>query len=174
MSSNINHNNSDRGKYHNCDSGEGRYFVSGCKQQKSPFVDLNIGQTLLEDRFTIERRLGSGSMSTVYLASDALRQEIVALKIIDVGPFGNNLLESQLRKEVQFHSRINDYQNIVKVFDIHFDSFKASRLLIMSMEYADGGTFRQWLLKNTADIQTRQSKGVSLIKQACHGIKFAA
>lgn len=149
---------------------ENHYFVSGCAHRKSPHVELNEGQTLLNKRFTIEKWLGSGSISTVYLASDAVRQEKVALKVVDVGPLGNSDLEAQIKKEAQLHGKINDHTHIVKVFDIHLAAYGASWLLLLSMEYADGGTFRQWLLENTADIQVRQSEGVSLLKQACRGV----
>ena len=149
---------------------ENHYFVSGCASQRSPLVELSEGQTLLNGRFMIEKRLGSGSISTVYLAADAVRREKVALKIVDIGPLGNSDIEAQIKKEVQLQTKINDHHHVVKVFDIHLAAYGASGLLLLSMEYADGGTFRQWILDNAADILVRQTEGVSLLKQACRGV----
>ena len=131
---------------------EDRYFVSGYRLDKRTLVTLNPGQRLLNDRFTIKRLLGSGSVSRVYLADDTMRTEEVALKIVQIGPLGDSGLEAQIKKEAQLHTKITDYRHMVKVFDIHLAPYGGSQLLLHAMEYADGGTLRKWLIDHAGDV----------------------
>jgi hypothetical protein len=87
----------------------------------------------LADRFRLERRIGSGGMGEVWLASDHQLGEPVALKILDPGlaavPGYIDLLRAECRK-----ARGLVHPNIVRVYDFHTDG--AHRFI--SMQWVDG------------------------------------
>jgi eukaryotic-like serine/threonine-protein kinase len=147
---------------------EGEFYLSGHKKEKHSFIELPEGERLL-DRFTVKLPVGRGFLGTVYLAHDALRSADVALKILKVGLQNPNRVE-QLRREVHIETQIKDRRYIIETHDIHFAPRGGGGLLFISMEYADGGSFRKWLIKNP-DTRTRRQQGMELFLQSCRGIK---
>ena len=150
-------------------SSGSEFFISqACPRQ--PGIDLEPDTKLVDDRFTISARIGSGGFSTVYLAQDTVRSEQVALKIVALGPESPDDAALQLRQETVLHTRITDYRHVVRVHDIHFQPWSGVGLLILSMEYADGGTFRAWLLNHRIDWEARSSQGIEYFTQMCMGV----
>ncbi len=146
------------------------YFVSSPHVSRSGVVDLKPGTLLVDERFTIKRRLGQGTFGTVYLAHDGIRGEDVALKVVELGPESSDLAFHQLQRELILHARITDYQHVIRVHDIHQMAWGGITLMILSMEYADGGTLRQWLLDHKSDLASRRSEGMMWFTQACAGV----
>jgi len=150
-------------------SAETGYFVSqSCRKHSG--VDLATGTTLINGRFTVQARIGRGGFSTVYLADDTVRGEQVALKIVALGPDYPEDAARQLQQESVLHKHISDYRHVLRLYDIHLESRKGIGLLILSMEYADGGSFRKWLLDHRNDWETRQRDGLAYFKQLCVGV----
>jgi serine/threonine protein kinase len=147
--------------------GNERCYLSEPGQGGGVAVDLRPGQTLL-DRFTIRSSLGRGSCGAVYLAFDAIRSKEVALKVV---PVASEPAAQQMRREIELNSRVVDYRHVVRVYDVHAAPCGGLVLLLVSMEYADGGSLRQWLLENKDDVQKRRSVGVDLFTQACYGVQ---
>jgi serine/threonine protein kinase len=79
----------------------------------------------------------------------------------------------QLQRETIVHNQISDFTHIIRVFDLHFVPWGGTGLLVLSMEYGDGGSFRKWLLEYAHDLQTRGSIGLEFFKQACYGVDSA-
>ncbi|MFH1516946.1 MAG: protein kinase [Pseudomonadota bacterium] len=119
-------------------------------------------------RFVVQKLLGAGSFSAVYLAEDAVRSEVVALKLMAVKPVDPGVAAAQLQQEREVHDRVQDHRHVLRVHDLHMVNYGALELLVLSMEYADGGTFRRWLTEH--DWQTRRSEGVEYFKQICLGV----
>ena len=71
------------------------------------------------------------------------------------------------------HNQISDFTHIIRVFDLHFVPWGGTGLLVLSMEYGDGGSFRKWLLEYAHDLETRRSIGLEFFKQACYGVASA-
>jgi len=152
---------------HQLGSGNNKYYLSEPCNGPTLRVDLKPGQKLL-DRFTIKSCLGRGSFSTVYLAGDNMRSIEVALKVVAVA---SESVANRLKQEVDLHSMIDDYGHVVRVYDIHSAAYGGVVLLLVSMEYADGGSLRQWLRANRDNVQKRWSEGLSFFRQACCGVQ---
>lgn len=144
-----------------------KYYLTEPYQGGGIAVTLQPGQTLL-DRFTIRSSLGSGSLGTVYLAFDTIKSKEVALKVVTVA---SESAADRLKREIELNSRVVEYRHVVRVYDIHATTWGGIVLLLVSMECADGGSLRQWLLEHKDDIHSRQSTGVRLVVQACQGVR---
>ena len=119
------------------------------------------------DRFIIKSLTGRGSLGDVYLARDTFRNQDVAIKVVNA----NSKRAVQLfQMERSAYDRIQDHRHILKVHDIHPVRFGGLELLILSMEHADGGTFRNWLQNHRHDFQTRRLEGLEYFKQICRAV----
>lgn len=122
------------------------------------------------DRYVVKDHVGCGSVGRVYLAQDDLSKCELAIKVVDVGPYSPPEVAEQLRREQAIYNRIDDQRHVLKVYDLHLIPHGGTNLLLLSMEYADGGDFRQWLRCHRDDAHERQTKGISLFKQVCRGV----
>ena len=148
---------------------EDGFYLSGNFEPHEYTAWLEPDDTLIE-RFIIRKRLGCGSFGTVYLAQDTLNSMEVALKVIAIGPFREDIASEQLKDEMNNYRKIYDCRYVVRVFDLHFVPFDGTSLLVLSMEYANGGTFRTWLSEHKNDLETRRTTGMEYFKMACAGV----
>ena len=126
--------------------------------------------TMLIDRFRIEKHISNGRYGSVHLAEDWRSSLRVALKITNVGPQCGENAVSQLQREMAVYSRISNFEHVIKVYDLHFVTWEGTELLVLSMEYADGGTFRKWMTDHRKDLEARRMKGLGYFRQACLGV----
>lgn len=145
------------------------HFLSGPPTNPGAVIELSPGVTLL-DRFQVQSELGRGRFASVYLAEDMLRGMNVALKIVEVAPSDSRDLLFALKHEMTIHSKLADYRNVIRVYDLHCAPWGGTRLLLMSMEHADGGNLRRWLREHTDDVRVRRTLGLDFFKQMCQGI----
>lgn len=145
-------------------------YLSENHGQPRPLVKLQPDQRLM-DRFKIVRLLGNGSFGSVYLAEDMTLFIEVALKVAEVGPSRENSASLKLKSEMNVHSTIFDHKHIIRVHDLHFIPWGGTGLLLLSMEHADGGTFKDWLSNHSEDLEARRTVGLDYFKQACKGVK---
>jgi serine/threonine-protein kinase len=94
----------------------------------------------LRDRYRLERELGRGGMGAVYLASDEVLGELVALKVIASAsaPWDPTLVE-RFRREAAAARRISS-PNVIRLHDI---GEARPGLLYLSMEYFPGRTLAE-------------------------------
>ena len=144
-------------------------FLTGPSKSQRSLVRLSPG-TILLDRFKIEKQLGNGRFASVYLAEDRLRESEIALKIIEVGPCSEALSRVQLKRETDAYSKISNFEYVVRIYDLHYAPWGGTGLLVLSMDYAEGGTFRKWLIEHKDDLKARQTTGLEYFKQACRGV----
>ena len=143
-------------------------FVSGLDNK--PF-DLPISEgDVLGGRYRIIREIGKG-VGTVYQAYDPQRGFDVALKIIVSAPEQAPAAEQQLQQELRARRKITDFTHIIKTYDTHTINYEGLCLVLLSMEYADGGSMRSWLNQHKSDSGIRRSEGLELFKQTCLGVK---
>ncbi|MDD5134610.1 MAG: protein kinase [Phycisphaerae bacterium] len=145
------------------------YFISGRPLAEHCHIDLKTGQKLFNERFTIEELLGRGAYSSVYRAYDSVRTGKVALKIVNITS-ANSHLEEAIKNELMCYSSVRNFSHIIRVHDMHICDYGCNRLLLLSMEYANDGTFRKWLTDNAIDSGIRLTEGLQYFKQACLGI----
>ena len=148
--------------------------------QPDPFLSVIPGEDRIRpfieeneqlDRFLIKRHLGSGSLGDVYLAHDSVRAHDVAIKVVDIGPCNSESVGRQLQHEQGLYDQIQDHRHVLKAYDLHQVPWGGTALLILSMEYADGGSFRQWLHDHREDHQTRRTEGLGHFRQICLGVE---
>jgi len=99
-----------------------------------------------------------------------LRSAQVALKTAVIYSCGDELEVRHLQQEMKINDKISDYTHIIQVFDHHIVRWGDDLLLLQSMEYANGKTFRQWLNEHKKDLKTRQEEGLAYFKQVCRGV----
>jgi serine/threonine protein kinase len=131
--------------------GEGRY---GYK--------VFMAQTIVDNRYTRTRPLGSGGMAEVYLAHDEVLDRDVALKILKDKYAGNEEFVRLFRREARSAARLN-HPSIVSVYD---QGRSEDGTYYIAMEYVSGGTLKDRILKEgTLDPDTA-TKFASQIAQA--------
>ena len=101
--------------------------------------------TILLDRYRIERLIGAGAFAEVYLATHLALHTHYALKILrkDAG-LGSTLFADyvqRFRLEAQLGAALRHNPHIVPVYDFE----EADDLLILRMDYAPGGSLQQRL-----------------------------
>ena len=88
--------------------------------------------------YQIERRLGKGGMSSVYLALQESLHRHVALKIMATALVEDGTFVSRFEREARLVAKLA-HPNIAKVFDIG----AVNNHPYLAMEYIDGGTLRE-------------------------------
>src|SRR5690349_17880374 len=104
--------------------------------------DTLIGRTF-DTRYVIERKLGSGGMADVYLAEDQELGRQVALKLLDDRHASDEQFVERFRREAQSAAGLN-HPSIVSIFDRGY----AEGTYYIAMEYLDGRTLKELLVKN--------------------------
>lgn len=94
-----------------------------------------VAGTQLFHRFTLQKVLGHGAMSTVWLARDDRLERLVALKLVPGSESFDPAACEDLKRETQ-RSLLLTHANIVRIFDFIADEGIAA----ISMEYVDGTT----------------------------------
>ncbi|MBL7163501.1 MAG: serine/threonine protein kinase [Anaerolineales bacterium] len=121
--------------------------------------------TLLNKRYQLEERLGSGGMAVVYKARDLMLERTVAIKILRKDYSHDPAFRERFRQEAKAAANLT-HPNIVTVHDFGIDQ---GRIFIV-MEFVPGAT-----LKDLVEKRGRYSidSGISLVIQACAGIGYA-
>ncbi|GAB4530561.1 MAG: hypothetical protein Tsb0014_13300 [Pleurocapsa sp.] len=135
---------------------------------ENPFAGQVLG-----DRYRLEKMLGKGGMSKVYLAYDTkLADRPVAIKIMTrYSASMNPALVKRFMREVKVISKVKS-SNVVQVTDFGVtpttEPFDGSPFYVM--EYFQGRTLRELL----AEVETLSAKqAIKLMLQVCHGLNKA-
>ncbi len=125
--------------------------------------------TVLNGRYKLLERIGSGGMSVVYKAHDLSLGRLVAIKMLHESLTGDEGFLQRFQQEA--HAAANlQHQNIVTVHDIGQD---AHRHYIV-MEFVDGRTLKQ-IIRQQAKLERPMpiNRTLDLIIQVCSGIGYA-
>jgi len=125
------------------------------------------GNSLLGDRYVVTDFLGGGGYGVVYRAEDRLLRRQIALKMAKVGPCDPLAARRILEHEFRVYHRVGSHPNLVAVYDMHYLPWRNAGVLIMAMEWVDGGSLRDWLQANESNREVRVRHGRKLIMQAC-------
>ena len=125
--------------------------------------------TLL-DRFNVLEFLGEGAWGQVYLMHDALFSQALAVKVVEVTDADEGAVGRVLLHEARAADRIQDHRHVVKRFGTHHVELDERDLLLLPMEYADGGDLRTWLTQHRDAPGRRREKGFEYFVQLCHGV----
>ncbi|HNT23614.1 MAG TPA: protein kinase [Anaerolineales bacterium] len=121
--------------------------------------------TLLNNRYQLETRLGSGGMAVVYRAKDLMLERTVAVKVLREDYSNDPAFRERFRQEAKAAANLS-HPSIVTVHDFGLDAGK----LFIVMEYVPGADLKTML-------QTRGrfsvEEALPLLIQACAGIGYA-
>src|SRR3954467_15709957 len=126
--------------------------------------DTLIGRTF-DTRYVIERKLGSGGMADVYLAEDQELGRRVALKLLDERHASDEQFVERFRREAQSAAGLN-HPNIISIFD----RGRAEGTYYIAMEYLDGRTLKELLVRNGP---TPIPIAIDYARQIIAGLSFA-
>ncbi len=121
--------------------------------------------TLLNNRYRLEHRLGSGGMAVVYQARDLTLERTVAIKVLREDFSADSAFRERFHQEAKAAANLT-HPNIVTVHDFGLD---AGRLFIV-MEYVPG-TDLKTILQQRGRFTVEEA--MPLIIQACAGIGYA-
>ena len=103
-------------------------------------------KTILGGRYEILEEIGKGGMAYVYKARCVLLNRIVAVKVLREDLEGGDEFLKRFNTEAQAAASLT-HQNIVSIFDVGEDNGKH----YIVMEYVDGITLKEYILKNLPD-----------------------
>jgi len=118
-------------------------------------------------RYRIERRLGAGGMSTVFMATDTVLERPVAVKLLAEHLADDEAFVARFRREALAAARLQ-HPNVVQVFDSGQDP--DSRRHYIVMEYVDGPSCAD-LLRERKRLGIEET--VNVVRDACHGLDYA-
>ena len=114
----------------------------------------------INERLTVERKLGSGGMGVVYLARDAELNRLVAVKIC---ARRSEAATERMLAEAQAAAAVDD-DNVIVIHDVGM----TRGLVYISMEHIEGGTFREWLAGAHSSAEVRE-----VLRRAASGLAAA-
>lgn len=120
---------------------------------------------ILNKRYQLEERLGSGGMAVVYRARDLMLERYVAIKILRESYSADAEFKQRFHQEAKAAANLS-HPNIITIHDFGFD---AGRLFII-MEYVPGTDLKS-LLQRRGKFPVDET--IQLMIQACAGIGYA-
>jgi len=120
---------------------------------------------ILNKRYQLEERLGSGGMAVVYRAQDLMLERYVAIKILRESYSTDAEFKQRFHQEAKAAANLS-HPNIITIHDFGFD---AGRLFII-MEYVPGTDLKS-LLQRRGKFPVDET--INLMIQACAGIGYA-
>ncbi|MFL5893515.1 MAG: protein kinase domain-containing protein, partial [Thermoleophilaceae bacterium] len=118
-------------------------------------------------RYRLDRRLGAGGMSTVFLAVDTVLEREVAVKLLAEHLADDEVFVMRFRHEALAAARLQ-HPNIVQVFDSGQDETSHRHYIVM--EYVDGPSCSD-LLREHGQLGVEDT--VRIVVEACHGLDYA-
>lgn len=118
-------------------------------------------------RYRLDRRLGAGGMSTVFMALDTVLERPVAVKLLAEHLADDEAFVARFRREALAAARLQ-HPNIVQVFDSGLDEPSGRHYIVM--EYVEGPSCAD-LIRDQGVLDIRQA--VSIVRDACHGLDYA-
>ncbi|GAB4474989.1 MAG: hypothetical protein Kow0088_11420 [Anaerolineales bacterium] len=122
-------------------------------------------EVILNDRYQLLERLGTGGMAVVYRAHDKRLDRYVAIKLLRENYSPDPAYQERFRQEARAAANLS-HPNIVTVHDFGYDQ---GRLYIV-MEYVPGTDLKSYL-KRKGHFSVRET--LALMIQACAGVGYA-
>jgi serine/threonine-protein kinase len=125
-------------------------------------AEVNEG-SIVDNRYRVVRRIGSGGMADVWLAEDTHLQRQVALKVLHRRFLQDQEFVGRFQREAE-HAAGLTHPNIVAVYDRGSDG----DVNYIAMRYVQGPT-----LKELIDRGLSPDQAVALVRQVLEGARFA-
>ena len=124
------------------------------------------GPALLHGSYVLLDNLGEGGMGAVYRARNWKLGKVVALKVIRRERLGGESAVRRFEREIRAAARL-DHPNIVHAYDAD----RVGDILLLVMEYVDGGTDLARLVKQKGPLPVGQA--CAYVRQAALGLQHA-
>jgi len=121
--------------------------------------------TMLNNRYQLLQKIGSGGMAEVFRARDSMLERYVAIKVLRVDYTDNKAFQERFRQEARAAANLT-HPNIVTVHDFGLDHGQ----LFIVMEHVPGSDLKT-LIKQRGRFTVEEA--IPLIVQACAGIGYA-
>ena len=95
---------------------------------------------ILDERYELIKKIGSGGMADVYMAKDILLDRVVAVKILHGNFAEDEDFVLRFRHEAQSAGKLT-HPNIVGIYDVGCDG----DIHYIVMEYVEGQTLKQYI-----------------------------
>ncbi len=95
---------------------------------------------ILDERYKLIKKIGSGGMADVYMAEDILLDRVVAVKVLHSNFSEDNDFIIRFRHEAQSAGKLT-HPNIVGIYDVGCDE----DVHYIVMEYVEGETLKQYI-----------------------------
>ncbi|MGI8845482.1 MAG: protein kinase domain-containing protein [Thermoleophilaceae bacterium] len=118
-------------------------------------------------RYGLERRLGAGGMSTVFLGQDTVLERSVAVKLLAEHLADDEDFVARFRREALAAARLQ-HPNVVQVFDSGLDAESHRHYIVM--EFVDGPSCAD-ILRDEKRLDLEEA--VHIVRDACHGLDYA-
>jgi len=145
-------------------------FVKSPESEESPselnvkFLKVKKG-TILNDRYLIKRKIGTGGFGTVYFAHDNVLDEDVALKILNPEFSVDSEIKERFLQEIKLARKIT-HPNVVRIYDIN----EIQNSSIISMEYFESKNLKE-LIQSAGTLKF--DRAIKIIKQICQALDAA-
>ncbi len=123
--------------------------------------------TEVDGRYRLDRRLGAGGMSTVFLALDTVLERRVAVKLLAEHLAEDEAFVARFRREALSAAKLQ-HPNVVQVFDSGKDQDSERHYIVM--EFVEGPSCAD-LIREEKELGIEQS--VRYVVDACHGLDYA-
>ena len=126
-------------------------------------------EVILNQRYRLIERAGSGGMATVYKAQDLMLRRLVAVKVLHETLTGDQDFLRRFQREAHAAANLS-HPNIVTVHDIGQDGHRH----FIVMEYVNGRTLKDLIREKHEQGQSLAiGRAVQLVIQICAGIGYA-
>jgi eukaryotic-like serine/threonine-protein kinase len=141
--------------------------VTHCPKDGMPTFHSIGGEPILEEKYTLERRLGQGGMGVVYKANHKYLKTSHAIKVILPDLVGNDpQLVTRFRQEALAAAAIR-HQNVVAVTDY---GVAQGTMPFLVMEYVEGDSLHDLL---TREKRLSPDRAFEVISAICAGVGAA-
>ena len=121
----------------------------------------------IADRYRLDRRLGAGGMSTVFVARDQVLEREVAVKLLAEHLAEDDGFVARFRREALAAAKLV-HPNIVQVYDSGRDPETHRHYIVM--EYVEGRSVAE-LLREQERLSVEEAVDIGV--QACNGLDYA-
>jgi serine/threonine-protein kinase len=140
-------------------------FVLKSASMNTPSTPQSDEPIILNQRYQLQTRIGSGGMSTVYRATDLMLERNVAVKVLRAEFCRDDAFRQRFHQEAKAAANLT-HPNIVTVHDFGLDQEQ----LFIVMEYIPGADLKA-LLKRRGRFTVGEA--LPLMIQACAGLGYA-
>jgi len=135
---------------------------------KGPRLDRasTLSGQLLDTRYEVQRKLGEGGMSFVYLAREIATGETVAIKVLSPKLASDKTSVERLRREAGLAMRL-DHPNVCRIMRL---GESEDGLIYLVMPYLQGELLSD---REVRDGPMDVASGVALLRQVCAGLQHA-